>query len=188
MEILQTYLSQIIRFPSKDLKAICDLFEEKKWDKKAYLAQHGEYAQKIAFVTSGVLRAFYRSPNGEEYNKTFFEAPCFVGAYSSLVSGQKNQIDIQCLTHCTLLMADFQQLRQLYDQHPMIERLSRILAEQFFVQKEKREIELVTLEAKDRYKIFQAEHPQLEQQIPQYHIASYLGITPTQLSRIRRLH
>ena len=51
--------------------------------------------------------------------------------------------------------------------------------------KEKREIELVTMEAKDRYVIFQEEHPQIEQLIPQYHIASYLGISPTQLSRIR---
>jgi hypothetical protein len=51
--------------------------------------------------------------------------------------------------------------------------------------KEKREIELVTLEAKERYAIFQQEHPQLEQLIPQYHIASYLGVSPTQLSRIR---
>jgi len=59
------------------------------------------------------------------------------------------------------------------------------MAEQFFIQKEKREIELVTLEAKERYQIFQKEHPGLDQQIPQYHIASYLGVSPTQLSRIR---
>ena len=83
------------------------------------------------------------------------------------------------------MIADFTRITQLYDSHPKIERLARILAEQFFVQKEKREIELVTLEAKDRYRIFQEEHPQLEQLIPQYHIASYLGVSPTQLSRIR---
>jgi CRP-like cAMP-binding protein len=84
-----------------------------------------------------------------------------------------------------LLVATYQEITKLYDQHPQVERLARILAEQFFVRKEKREIELVTLEAKERYAIFQQEHPQLEQLIPQYHIASYLGVSPTQLSRIR---
>jgi hypothetical protein len=82
-------------------------------------------------------------------------------------------------------VAEYQKITALFEQYRKVERLARILAEQFFVRKEKREIELVTLEAKDRYVIFQEEHPQLEQLIPQYHIASYLGISPTQLSRIR---
>ncbi|MGE4347904.1 MAG: Crp/Fnr family transcriptional regulator, partial [Flavobacteriaceae bacterium] len=62
----------------------------------------------------------------------------------------------------------------------------RKLAEQFFVHKEQREVNIVMLDADKRYLIFQQEFPFLEQLIPQYHIASYLGITPTQLSRIRR--
>ena len=76
-------------------------------------------------------------------------------------------------------------MTKLYDSIPKIERLSRILAEHFFVDKEKREIELVMLGASEKYEIFKKEHPNLENLIPQYHIASYLGISPTQLSRIR---
>ena len=131
------------------------------------------------------MRAFYRNNEGNEYNKTFFTEANFVGAYSSLVSGQKNVINIQCLTNCTLLVADYGKMVELYDANPKIERLARIMAEQFFIQKEKREIELVMLDASNRYSIFQLEHPNLENLIPQYYIASYLGITPTQLSRIR---
>jgi hypothetical protein len=84
-----------------------------------------------------------------------------------------------------LYITYFQNINRLYDKYPHIERSARILAEYLFVKKEKREIELVTLEVKERYAIFQKEHLNLEQLIPQYHIASYLGITPTQLSRIR---
>ena len=148
-------------------------------------AKKGEYSKKMAFVKSGVLRAFYSNEKGEEYNKTFFTEKSFVGAYSSLVTGGKNLINIDCLTNCNLLVAEYQKITALFEQYPQVERLARIVAEQFFVSKEKREIELVTLEAKDRYVIFQEEHPQLEQLIPQYHIASYLGISPTQLSHIR---
>ncbi len=185
MEQLAEQLSKFIRLDADTAEALVSLFGEEQLKKNDFLAQSGEYSKKIAFVKSGILRAFYQNNAGEQYNKTFFKTNDFVGAYSSLVTGQQNLIDIQCLTDCTLFVADYQRYTKLYDRFPAIERLSRILAEQFFVQKEKREIELVLLEAKERYKIFQAEHPNLEQHIPQYHIASYLGVTPTQLSRIR---
>jgi len=131
------------------------------------------------------VRAFYRNDDGSEYNKTFFTSSNFIAAYSSLITNQKGLINFQCLTDCTIYIADYSKIVALYDSHPMIERLSRMLAEQIFVSKEKREIELVTMNATQRYKIFQEEHPGLENQIPQYHIASYLGVSPTQLSRIR---
>lgn len=182
---LSIFLKQIIPFANEEINVLSDLFQKKNLKKKTFLAKKGEYSKQIAFIVSGVLRAYYSNNKGEEYNKTFFTENHFVGAYSSLVTGQKNLIDIDCLTDCTLLVADFQEVTNLYEQLPKIERMARILAEQFFVRKEKREIELVTLEAKERYVIFQEEHPQLEQLIPQYHIASYLGVSPTQLSRIR---
>lgn len=183
--MLRDTLKHIVNFDPESLERLVSLFTVVDLGKGDSFAKKGEYAQKIAFVNQGVLRAFYSNDKGEVYNKTFFTANNFVGAYSSLITGQQNLIDIDCLTNCSLLVANFREIVLLYDQYPSIERLARILAEQFFVQKEKREIELVTLEAKDRYAIFQQEHPTLEQLIPQYHIASYLGVSPTQLSRIR---
>jgi len=185
VEQLRAYLANFGFIDKNILNALLDLFEEKQFQKKEYLAVYGETANRIGFVKSGVLRAFFQKKSGEQYNKTFFTENDFVGAYSSLVTRQKNLIDIQCLTDCTILLADYPSFVALFDQFPKIERIARILAEQYFVQKEKREIELVTLNAKERYQIFQAEHPNLDQRIPQYYIASYLGITPTQLSRIR---
>jgi len=183
--MLKETLTQITHFDQASLDAFVSTFSEVNFKKGKALAKKGEYAKKIAFVLNGVIRAYYSNDKGEEYNKTFFTAGKFVGAYSSLITKQKNLIDIDCLTDCKLLIAEYSKITSLYDQYPQIERLSRILAEYFFVIKEKREIELVTLEAKERYAIFQQEHPQLEQLIPQYHIASYLGVSPTQLSRIR---
>ncbi|MEL6671604.1 MAG: Crp/Fnr family transcriptional regulator [Bacteroidota bacterium] len=185
MNLLKESLSHLVNFEQEALLALEACFKTVHYRKGAALARKGEYARKIAFVNAGVLRAFYSNAKGEQYNKTFFTQGTFVGAYSSLVTGQKNLIDIDCLTDCELRTAQYQEVVSLYETFPQVERLARILAEQFFVQKEKREIELVTLEAKDRYVIFQEEHPELEQLIPQYHIASYLGISATQLSRIR---
>jgi len=183
--MLKEVLKNIADLDSESTQQLLGLFSAFDLQKGSVFAQRGEYSKQIAFVQSGVLRAFYSNEKGEEYNKTFFTADNFVGAYSSLVSGQKNLITIDCLTDCRILVAHFGKIVDLYDQYPKIERMARILAEQFFVRKEKREIELVTLEAKERYAIFKKEHPQLGQRIPQYHIASYLGISATQLSRIR---
>ena len=183
--MLEATLKHIVPFDSETLEFLTKLFSEVELSKGTIFAKKGEYSRNIAFVKSGVLRAYYSNDNGEEYNKTFFTENSFLGAYSALITGKKNLINIDCLTDCTLLIAEYKKITALYNQFPKIERLSRILAEQFFVRKEKREIELVTLEAKDRYIIFQQEHPTLEQRIPQYHIASYLGVSATQLSRIR---
>jgi len=183
--MLKRTLNAIVNFDPESLEQFVSKFSQKDLKKGSVLAKKGEYSRQVAFVESGVLRAYYCMENGEQYNKTFFEKGTFAGAYSSLVTGRKNLIDIDCLTDCVVWTANFDSITKLYDQYPLVERLARILAEQYFVNKEKREIDLVTLEAKVRYLDFQQEHPGLEQLIPQYHIASYLGISPTQLSRIR---
>ncbi|KAB1064725.1 Crp/Fnr family transcriptional regulator [Salibacter halophilus] len=185
MDELRAYLEKLIHFTENECEVFTSLFYEVKLEKYDYIAREGEYSSKLAFLSNGVMRAFFRNDSGDEYNKTFFTPPSFVAAYSSITTKQKNLINIQCLTDCTLLVADFTKITSLYRDYPRIESLARILAEYKFAIKEKREIELVTLEARQRYEIFKREHPNLENQISQYHIASYLGISPTQLSRIR---
>jgi CRP-like cAMP-binding protein len=187
MEQLKAVIKQLVHLNLEEWQALTALFHLEEWENKSYFAQEGNYARKFAFVQSGALRAFYRNQKGEEYNKTFFTAQHFAGAFSSLISNDINLINIQCLTPCQLLVGDYTSFTDLYDQYPKIERMARRLAEYFFIRKEKREIELVMLNAKERYAIFQEEHPNLEQLIPQYHIASYLGVSATQLSRIRAL-
>lgn len=185
MNELKTFLSKLIYLSENEMEKFTTLFSEVKLKKHAYFAEEGEFSSKLAFVSTGVLRAFFRNKSGNEYNKTFFTPSNFVAAYSSITSKKQNLINIQCLTDCTLLVADHKEITSLYNQSPKIESLARIMAEYKFSIKEKREIELVTLEASERYEIFKKEHPSLENLISQYHIASYLGVSPTQLSRIR---
>jgi CRP-like cAMP-binding protein len=185
MNELEIYLKKLIPFTEREMEIFIALFSETRLKKNDYFAKEGEFSVKLAFVSSGVMRAFFRNGSGSEYNKTFFTASNFVAAYSSLTTKQRNLINIQCLTDCTLFVADFRQITSLYERYPKFESLARLIAEYKFAIKEKREIELVTIAAAERYEIFKKEHPDLENLINQYHIASYLGITPTQLSRIR---
>jgi len=161
------------------------LFEKRILKKNEFFIKEGVTAKNIAFLKSGIIRAFYITKEGNEYNKHFFIENSFFGGYSSLITKKTNQINQQALTDCEIYIAKYSEFSKLYGKFPELEKLGRKIAENRFVEKEQREIELVTLNATERYLIFQKSFPNLELLINQYHIASYIGVSPTQLSRIR---
>ncbi|HAN77331.1 MAG TPA: Crp/Fnr family transcriptional regulator [Bacteroidales bacterium] len=185
MEELYTYLNRITPISDQTWALLRTIFVEKKLKKHDYFCTVDKVATKIAFMEEGIVRSFFSNKEGKEFNKNFFVAPAFIGAYSSLITGMPNKLAQQALSNCTIWETDYANIRQLYNTCPDLERLGRMMAEYYFVEKELREVNLLILEAKDYYKIFQQQYPTLEQQISQYHIASFLGITPIQLSRIR---
>lgn len=186
MSDLKMFLNQLAPVSENSWDKISVVFTPRRLKKGDYFITSGQTAKEIAFLESGIVRGFYQNDKGDEYNKHFFVNPSFVGGYASLVTQASSQIYQQALTECNLLVANYADIQNLFDSCPDIERLARIMAELYFVQKEQREIEIVLLDAAERYQIFLEQFPNLEQQIAQYHIASYLGITPTQLSRIRK--
>jgi CRP-like cAMP-binding protein len=183
---LFTYFNTIAPLSEGTWQAIAPLFQQRLLRKHGYFVEAGPVADSFAFMSEGVVRVFYRTADGTEYNKHFFTAPTTIGAYSSLVTGQPNLIYQQAMTDCTIWVADYARFNECCDRFTDLERIARRNAELYFAQKEQREVELVLLNAGQRYEQFQRDYGHLEQLIPQYHIASYLGVTPTQLSRIRR--
>lgn len=186
MTDLKTFFDSLTLVSIESWNMISVLFKPRVLKKGEYFIKEGQFETELAFLETGIIRVFYRNDEGIEYNKQFFINPSLVGGYSSLIINKPTQINQQALSDCNILVAKYAEIQALYATSPNIERIARILAEHYFVQKEQREIEIVLLDAEKRYAIFKKEFPTLEQQIPQYHIASYLGITPTQLSRIRK--
>ena len=133
-----------------------------------------------------MVRAFFINQEGKDYNKQFFVGQSIIVAYTSLLTGNLNLIAQQALTDCVIYACDYASLAKLYDECPDLERFARKIAKYYFLEKEKKEIEIVLIDASQRYVLFKKEFPTLEQLITQFHIASYLGISATQLSRIRR--
>lgn len=185
MENLITFFNNIIPLSPETLGLMNGLFDYGELKKGEYFIKKGQYAREIAFLESGIVRAYYIDQTGKEYNKTFFSAPSIIGSYASLISKQKNEVAQQALTDCKVWKVSFQEIERLSDGNYEIERLRRIIAESYFLSNEKKEIEMAMLDAEKRYLILQEEYPGIELEIPQYHIASYLGISATQLSRIR---
>jgi len=186
MNELRDYFNAISQLNESTWERILPFFKEDKLEKNEYFADENKIAHQIAFLKTGVVRAFFINQEGKEYNKQFFVGQSILGAYTSLLTGNVNLIAQQAMTECEIYTCNFKSLTSLYDEYPDLERLARKIAEHYFLEKEKKEIEIVLLDASQRYMLFKKEFPTLEQLIPQLHIASYLGVSATQLSRIRR--
>lgn len=186
MEKIIAFFNNIIPLSEKTISLISEIFVSAQLKKGEYFIRKGQFAKEIAFLETGIVRAYYINNEGKEYNKTFFSGPSIIGSYASLISKQKNAVAQQALTDCEIWKASFHKIEELSEGNFEIERLRRIIAESYFLSNEKKEIEMALLDAEKRYLILQQEYPGIELKIPQYHIAAYLGISPTQLSRIRK--
>jgi len=155
------------------------------YDKGEFLLEHGQRDSGLFLIVKGLVRFVYLSPEGKEYNKSFAAEGEFVGCLLSMLSAQSCRFSIQALEQCQCLYLSNAKRKQLYQQYPQWERVGRILVEQLALKKEAREAEFLLDSAETRYQRFISQHPQWAERLPQYHIASYLGITDVALSRIR---
>lgn len=139
----------------------------------------------IYFVFSGVQRIYFVDRSGEEVCIGFSYEDTFTGSYPSLITGKPADLYVQALSPSELIGAVWADFVALSEKIPAIERFRRILAEETLLGRMKREIEMLTLTPSERYEQFMQRSAHLFQLVPQKHIASYLGMTPETLSRIR---
>ncbi|MCP4441171.1 MAG: Crp/Fnr family transcriptional regulator [Aureispira sp.] len=186
MKEFKEYINKISLVKEDTFEELQKCFKLIELKKNDFFVREGVYAQQIGFLKKGIMRAFFLNKAGKEYSKQFFVAPSIVGAYTSLLTKQPNRIAQQALTDCQILVADFIKIEALYDKYHDLERLGRRIAEYYFLEKEQKEIEMALLDADKRYLLMRDKFPTIESIIPQYYIASYLGISATQLSRVRK--
>ena len=186
MERLLAFVNSITTVSPQTLWSMAGLFVADELKKGEYFIEKGVVAKEIAFLETGFVRAYYLNSEGKEYNKTFFAAPSIIGSYGSLISKRPNEVAQQALTDCRIWRASFDRIEALSIDNIEIERLRRIIAEGFFLNLEKKELGMALQDADQRYLTLREEYPGIELEVPQYHIAAYLGISPTHLSRIRK--
>ncbi|MBK8806599.1 MAG: Crp/Fnr family transcriptional regulator [Bacteroidales bacterium] len=152
--------------------------------KGAYFSTEGCYSKTLGFLTSGVVRIFYRKESGEEYTKHFLSKHEFLAA--SIKPGEKSITYSQALTNCNLLCIDYDFFMNLSKQYSEINNFISTKTFEYLEQKQNREIRLLSEDATGNYLDFLNRFPGLIDLIPHYYIAGYLGVSPTQLSRLRK--
>lgn len=192
MQKIKQYLNKISPISKNSWSLIKEMFTERTYYKGEFFAKTGRIETKLGILLDGVFRAYISIDDGSQYTKTFFtpihfKTPVpFMGALSSMTTNTINQVNIEALTEVKLLEGKYEDWLSLINKNREIAEWSRKLTELFFRGKEQKELEYFTLQADDRYRLFKERYPELESLINQYHIAQFIGITPTQLCRIRK--
>ena len=183
---IKQVLKHLVSPPDAELEKFLKLLSIQTLEQGEFFLQAGNTSTELAFINAGLLRFFYQREDGKEFNKSFSTENQFIAAYSSFLTKQPARFSIQALEVSHLLVCELKSVVELFQQHRCWERLGRLLAEQLYIKKEAREAQFLLDNAETRYREFQEAYPSLEGRLAQYHVASYLGITPVGLSRIRR--
>ncbi|MCC5808988.1 MAG: Crp/Fnr family transcriptional regulator [Ectothiorhodospiraceae bacterium] len=190
---IQYYLDQLkaridaaVTLPATEWNYAAPHFTLRRFARGEYLARADEVMTHSFHIVEGLVRLFYTTADGREHNKGFAPEGRVVGSSASKILGQPARFDIQALEDTAALSLPFSISDELVDRHPAWERLRRLLLERLFLEKEQREMEFLLCNAQARYCRFMAHESELAKRIPLHHIASYLGMTPVALSRIRR--
>ncbi len=182
---LKNVLQKITGIANKDLSILDKICSVKHYKKKELFLKAGNTPVYSGYVVRGAFREYYTNNNGREYNKAFCFKGDFTGSYYDLHKQKPSLVTIEALTDSTAIVIDHKKYQELVPSDVFWLKLSFEIAHSLLMKKFEKELQLLMLTATERYELLQSQHPELEQLVPSYHIASFLGITPISLSRLR---
>lgn len=153
--------------------------------KGQYIVQQGDVCKYECFVLSGCTKTFYMDEEGQEHIVMFSIEDWWTSDIGSFITQTPADFNVLCMETTELVIFPFDVIEDLYSNIPKLERLFRQIIEKALVASQKRIVRSFSMSAKDRYLYFRNQYPKIEQRIPQYMIASYLGITKEFLSKIK---
>jgi CRP-like cAMP-binding protein len=184
MQSLIVYFGKM-GFHEKELEPFLNKLKTRQFKANETIIAHGQIENYLSFVAEGIVR-YYVVSKDKEITIDFAFKNSFYCAYDSFYSRTKTEIYIEALTDCQLYSIAYQDLQHLYNTCEITKKLGRLATEYLLSKKVKREINLLTKTPQERYEELLYEQPKYILQIPLKFIASYLGIVPETLSRIRK--
>ncbi|NJO90031.1 MAG: Crp/Fnr family transcriptional regulator [Chloroflexia bacterium] len=182
---LKEQLNAIVPISEKEWDIIRNKFVFRQVPKKFVLVKTDDIADEVYFVNKGLLRLYYEK-DGEEITAFIYSEKLFASSYDSFLSKTKSNQCIDALEDCDLLVLSYQGMQELYSEVPKFNVIARIVSEQRFINAQRILSSFILDSPEERYLKFTKQFPNLIQRVPQHIIASYLGVTPVSLSRIRK--
>ena len=186
MNELLDYFKKNITISSEIEDKLKEIIVEKNLVKGELILSDDSLKKEHIFVVSGCLRSFYKTENAKEHTLQFAVKNWWISDYMTLYTNQKSVVSIESLTHSKVLIISNDKLEEFYKEFPGFEVFQRKNFEKRIAALQRRILNLLALTASEKYNEFVNNYEVFEKVIPNYQIASFLGITPQSLSRIRK--
>jgi CRP-like cAMP-binding protein len=182
-EVFQS-IQALTQFSAAELEQVLQRFESRTIKKKTTLLDAGKTAREVYFIIQGCMRLYYEK-DGQDISAYFFTEKMFAGAYDSFISQQPSRHSIETLEDCEVLAINYTSLQALFVEFPKMNEFVRKVLEERFISLHQLFTAQILDSPEERYLNLLKDRPDLLSRIPQHQIATYLGVTPVSLSRIR---
>lgn len=187
MEFIKQFMELFVPNISEDLLDLFStLVEVKHFKKGEFIIKEGQIPSNFYILKSGVIRSYVVDQKGKEHIRTLYVPITTSGALSALIKKAPANATYECLTDCEILVGNYFEFLALTHKNHELSLFYIKVLEHVFIRTENRVYDLSVLDATERYLKLKERMPDIDNLIPQYHIAAYLNITPVQLSRIRK--
>jgi CRP-like cAMP-binding protein len=180
------YFLRLANPPMADIERLVNIGKHRGLDSSETFCRLGQSHHELAFIKSGALRYYVTLPDGEEATKDFSFAGTFALPFGSAAVRRPAQVAIAAIVPTQLVVWPYQSLLDLYESHSEWQKVGRRVAELLYVRKEQRELSFLLMDAQTRYQSMREQFGAQIDLVPQYLLASYLGIRPQSLSRLRK--
>ncbi len=182
---LLRYLEKYAQIPAPEWEKMTGLLKSLHVDKNEYFIMQGDKPERLAIIVSGIFRVYCITESGDDKTLAFRTKGMALAAYTPFLENRRTWFSIQALEAGELVYVLLDDFKKLTLGHPCWEKATKEYFIQLYIEKEEREKSFLTEDAKTRYLRFKNKNSELEKRVHNFYVASYLGISPVSLSRIR---
>lgn len=188
IEQLIEHFAQYIPLKEIEKDVLKDRVMEKRIKRRQFILQENDVCKYYTFIISGCFKMYGVDDSGSEHNIQFASENEWIADIGSFHSGKPSRLYIEAIEPSLVLQIEKSNLIYLYHHHPKFDRIFRVIIEEKFIELQNRVLQNISSTAEERYRTFMEQYPLLANRLPNTQIASYIGITPEFLSKIRRIY